>query len=210
MSKAKIQRLPNSFFRENPLKELSAAMCAYANAFITRADNVKAEMEKTVEAYIEDDRAARVARERQQIEQADDPAALIDLMRKCDLLNSRVLSAKIAAHAEQTMPLLLRKYCTSLQAEFIELANLVLMRSDLCYTQALRELYPQIRAPYAQAHACLTFGIRDMTQEIPFLLEQYRRFQRDYPAESYAQFPLLALYLLHGKSLSSLPSPRLR
>ena len=199
MSKANTQRLPNSFFRENPLKELSAAMLAYANASMTRADDTKAELAKTVAAYI-DDRAARVARERQQIEQTNDPAALIDLMRKCDILNDHALSERVAAHAEQTMPLLLKKYCTCLQDEFIELANLALMRSDLCYTQALRELYPQLRAPYAQAHACLTFGMQDMTQEIPFLLEQYRRFQRDYPTEDFSQFPLLALYLLHGRA----------
>jgi len=115
-------------------------------------------------------------------------------------MNHRQLSEKIAANVEQAMLLLLRKYCTCLQDEFIELANLVFARSDVRYTQTLRELYPQIRAPYAQAHACLTFGIQNMVQEIPFLLEQYRCFQRDYPAESFSQFPLLALYLLHGKS----------
>ena len=115
-------------------------------------------------------------------------------------MNHRQLSEKIAANVEQAMLLLLRKYCTCLQDEFIELANLVFARSDVRYTQTLRELYPQMRAPYAQAHACLAFGIHDMTQEISFLLEQYRRFQRDYPMEGFSQFPLLALYLLHGKS----------
>ena len=85
-------------------------------------------------------------------------------------MNHRQLSEKIAANVEHAMPLLLRKYCTCLQDEFIELANLVFARSDVRYTQTLRELYPQIRAPYAQAHACLTFGMQNMVQEIPFLL----------------------------------------
>lgn len=201
MSHTNKQLLPNSFFRENPLEEHSAAMLTYASTYFARDDGFKEKMSKIAQEYIDDTRAARIEQQRQQIEQTDAPDALIDLMRKCDSFNSALLSEKVAAYAEQTMPLLLKKYCTCLQDVFIELANLVLARSDVRYTQTLRELYPQIRAPYAQAHACLTFGIQDMAQEVPFLLEQYRRFQRDYPEESFSQFPLLALYLLHGKSL---------
>ena len=201
------KRLADSFFRDNPLKELSAAMIAYSKMYIEQNDALSLKMDELVLAHIDDVRAARIARERQQIEQSYDPAVWIDLMRRCDVLNHRLLSEKIAANADQAMPLLLKKYCTSLQDEFIELANLVFVRSDVCYTQTLWELYPQIRAPYAQACACLAFGMCAMRQEIPFLLEQYRRFQRDYPKESFSQFPLLALYLLHGKmaNLSSAP-----
>ena len=199
MTKTNTQRLPNSFFRDNPLKEHSAAMLTYVNAHFVQNDGFRAKMDTIVQEHLDDVRAARIACERKQIEQTDDPAALVDLMRKCDILNCAILSEKVSAYAEQTMPLLLKKYVTCLQDEFIELANLALVRSDICYTQTLRELYPQIRAPYAQAHACLTFGIQGMTQEISFLLEQYRRFQRDYPMEGFSQFPLLALYLLHGK-----------
>ena len=208
MSKTNIQRLPNSFFRDNPPSNFSVALLVYANTIYSLTDDAAAEEDNAVEAHIDDARAARAARERQQIEQTDDPAVLLDMMRRYDYQNSGILSARIAALAEQTMPLLLKRYCTCLQAEFIELASLVFIRSDLRYTQALRELYPQIRAPYAQAHACLTFGIRDMTQEIPFLLEQYRRFQHNYPTDSLSHYPLLALYLLHGWRLDSPSFPR--
>lgn len=98
------------------------------------------------------------------------------MMRRCDVMNHKQLSEKIAANAEQSMPLLLKKYVTCLQDEFIELANLILARSEVRYTQTLRELYPQIRAPYAQANACLTFGIQGMTQQIPFLLSSIAVF----------------------------------
>ena len=207
MNKTKIHRLPNSFFRENPLDETSAAMLAYAKICFEQSDAFSHEIDRLVSKHINEDRAVRIAQERQQIDQTDDPAVWIDMMRRCDITNHKQLSEKIAANAERSMPLLLKKYGTCLQDGFIELANLVLACSDVCYTRKLRELYPQIRAPYAQAHACLTFGIQGLTQEIPFLLEQYRRFQRDYPTESFSQFPLLALYLLHGKAPDfSLPS----
>lgn len=210
MNKTNIQRLPNSFFRDNPLAKQSAAMLTYARIFFEQSDSFSHELDQLVWARIDEARSVRIMRERQKIEQVNDPIVWIDMMRKFDVMNRRQLSAKIAAHAEQTVPLLLKKYCTCLQDEFIELASSVLARSDVCYTRTLRELYPQIRGPYAQAHACLTFGTHGMISEIPFLLKQYHRFQCDYPEESFSQFPLLALYLLHEKKIDSSPSPRFR
>ena len=207
MSKTNIQRLPNSFFRDNPLVEQSTATFAYVKICFEQSDALSHEVDRLVSKHIDEARVVRIAQQRQQIEQANDPAVWIDMMRRCDIMNHKRLSEKIVANAEQSIPLLLKKYITCLQDEFIELVNLVLVRSEVRYTQKLRELYPQIRAPYAQAHACLTFGMHDMTQEISFLLEQFRRLQRDYPAESFSQFPLLALYLLHGKSPDFLTNP---
>jgi len=59
----------------------------------------------------------------------------------------------------------------------------------------LREMYNEIRYPFAQASACLVFGMQGMEEEMPFLLSEYERFQRNFPDESFDQHPLLALYI---------------
>ena len=73
MSHTNKQLLPNSFFRENPLKEHSAAMLTYASTYFARDDGFKEKMSKIAQEYIDDTRAARIAQQRQQIEQTDAP-----------------------------------------------------------------------------------------------------------------------------------------
>jgi len=87
MSKANTQRLPNSFFRDNPLNEQSAAMLAYAKIFFEQSDALRHEVDRFVSEHIAKDRAVRIARERQQIEQTHDPAVLIDIMRRADVIS---------------------------------------------------------------------------------------------------------------------------
>ena len=73
------------------------------------------------------------------------------------------------------------------------------MEADRKYVQQLREMYSQIRAPYAQAGACLVFGMCGMKEETPFLLKEYERFQREHPKDTFKQHPLMPLYILHEK-----------
>ncbi len=97
------------------------------------------------------------------------------------------------------MPLVLRRYRTCALDQFIDAATIVFSVGEKKYAQMLREIYRDIRYPYARACACLVFGMQGMEEEIPFLLSEYRHFQQAYPKETFDQHPLLALYLLHGK-----------
>ncbi len=192
--------LPNSFFKENPLKEISAASIAYSAITVLTGEDLTQQLIDVVADCIDTSRKERLQQEWQRIEHTDDPTELVELMRKKhDLLNRHMLCNKVIAHQEQTMPLVLKRYRTCALDQFVEAATTTIALCEKKYAQMLREMYRDIRYPYARACACLVFGIQGMEEEIPFLLSEYRHFRQAYPEETFDQHPLLALYLLHGK-----------
>lgn len=196
----KENRLPQNFFRENPLKDLSTARMTDISVFTQNMEEANQLVEELVQELINEDRKEAIRLERERIEQTEDPAALVEFMRKgYDPVNQRVLCGKVLAHQEQTMPLVLRRFRTCAVEQFIDAATVVLSLCDKQYAVRLREMYGEIRCPSARARACQVFGAHKMEEEIPFLLREYDRFRRDYPEKDYCQHPLLALYILHNR-----------
>lgn len=197
----KEERLKESFFRENPLEPLSAAL--FGQFMITLFFNGKLEEEITrlADPAVDDDRRQTIERQKTLIEQTDDPAALVEIARKgCDVFNQRLLCEKIVERQELAMPLLLKRYRTCALDHFIDTSMYVLVMTDDRYARELLDMYDQIRCPYARACACLVFGMKHMEDTMPLLLREYERFGEEYPEESFDQHPLLALYILHGKA----------
>lgn len=193
-------RLPNSFFRANPLMKVSAAVLAHYSIAERLDEKLNLALSAIEEQGIDGSRRKRIQEERRLIEETGDPAALVEILRRGhDIFNRRLLCGKILEHHEQAVPLLLSRYRTCMLDHFIDAATVVFATGEPEYARMLRELYADIRSPFAQACACLVFGMQGMQEEIPFLLHEYGRFQREYPEETYHQHPLLALYLLHGK-----------
>lgn len=194
------KRLPHSFFTANPLLKVSAALLAHYRITAGQNEELGQVISDIAAQNINTSRKESVQQDRQHIVQTDDPASLVEIMRKGhDILNQELLCAKILALHEQTMPLVLKRYRTCTLDHFIDAATITLAVGEKKYAQALREMYADICWPFAQACACLVFGMQGMEEEIPFLLGEYERFQREYPDETYHQHPLLALYILHGK-----------
>jgi len=194
------KRLPNKFFVANPLKEMSAALLTHFKMVYNSDDILDEMLAETGGKIISESRKQAMEAERLRIQQTDDPATLVELARKIvEMPNHRILISKILQSQEQTLPILLRRFQTCAVDHFIEIAIRVFVQADKKYVQQLREMYSQIRAPYAQAGACLVFGMCGMKEEIPFLLKEYERFQTACPDESFEQHPLLALYVLNGK-----------
>ena len=63
----------------------------------------------------------------------------------------------------------------------------------------MRDVYPDIRDPYARSMDSLSLAVQADEDAIPLLMQEYARLHRDYLEESYDQGPLLALYSLCGK-----------
>jgi len=195
-----MKRLPNSFFKMNPLMEYSAAMFEHFTITARKSGKIDQKIYDVAAEFFNKTRRDEISQDRQRIEQTDDPAELVEIMRSGhDIMNRGLLCSKILSLHEQTMPLILRRYRTCALDEFIDAAAEVFVMGEKEYTQMLREMYRDIRCPFAQASACLVFGMQGLEEEIPFLVSEYERFQREYPDESFDQHPLLALYLLHGK-----------
>lgn len=192
-------RITSKFFKKNPLKHLSAAMIAHyaITLYQNKEEHLVAE---AADKGIDDVRRKAIAQELRHIEQTEDPAELVECMRKgCDPFNNRFICDKVIARHEETMPYLLKRYRTCALDDFIDTACCILASADKGYAQQLLEMYNQIRCPYAKACACLVFGMQGMMETIPLLLREYERFQEEYPEESFEQHPLMALYILHGK-----------
>ncbi len=189
--------LPKNFFGNHPLKEISAATLTHFK--ITQQDNDQfdALFAEAAERLMDSVRCEKDAEERRRILETVEPAALVELARKgCEISNQRILCKKLLSCAEQSMPLLLKRYRTCALDHFLEIATTVLATADVQYAQELRQMYPKIRTPYGRACACLVFGVQNMQEELPFLYEEYVNFRKNYPDENFEQHPLLAMYLL--------------
>ena len=105
-------------------------------------------------------------------------------------------------HRDDVLMLLTKSQGSSYEGvldSFIETAGRCFVKNDLRYVLELRKRYKEIRNPYAQAVACLVFGMKGMDAECDFLYEEYKKMRNAYPGESYSDFPLLALHILFEK-----------
>lgn len=194
-----IKLLPKNFFKKNPLNPTSVYNIACFTLEPDFEDNMFKSLAETEEKTGNTSLLDQIDEEEGQIEALSDAEAIVKCMRqKIHPLNRSVLMDKALSMWEETLPLILRRFRTSSQTEFIETAFHVLAEADDSVIEPLKELYPDIRNPYARSMACVVFGLHDREEMIPMLLKEYEQFQKDYPEEEYEQGPLLALYQLYG------------
>lgn len=195
-----IKLLPKNFFKKNPLDSRSAYNIACYILDPEFQDEMFDRLIDAEENSGDSSRLDRIDEEETQIWNLPDAEAVVKRMRqKIDVLNRPVLVDKALSIWPETMPLILHRFRTSSQTEFIETAFYVFAEADDSIIEPLKELYPDIRDPYAQSMACVVFGLHDREETIPLLLKEYERFQTEYPEEEYEQGPLLALYQLYDK-----------
>lgn len=128
-----------------------------------------------------------------------DPIAIVNYMRTLKAMpNREALVRKIKEYAETTMPLIIKRYLSSGLDEFIEIAAMSFIKNDVKYLHELKKCYPNIRSPYAKAVVCLVFAMQDIETDGEFLYQEYQKFQRMYPKEDYADFPLLGLHIIYN------------
>ncbi len=194
-----IKLLPKNFFKKNPLNPTSAYNIA---CYVLDPDFEEDMFNRLLDREDEtgdSSRLTQIDEEETQIWNLHDAEAIVKRMRqKIHPLNRTVLANQALSVWEETLPLILRRFRTSSQTEFIETAFHVFAEADDSVIEPLKELYPDIRDPYARSMACVVFGMHDREEMIPMLLKEYEQFQKDYPEEEYEQGPLLALYQLYG------------
>lgn len=196
------QNLPRkSFFKKNPLDKVSTAAIADFSLTAQFNDRLQQELDKIISERIPDERQLRAAKDKEEVEKLDSGEAVVAYMRKeHDNLADPMFCKKALTLEAEAAPLIVKRYKTTAQDRFVELAFRILAKSDKKYTRQLFEEYREIRGPYAQAMACLLFGEQEMEEAIPLLMKEYERFKKEYPDESLNQAPLLALYILCGEA----------
>lgn len=195
------EMLPKRFFKDNPIEELSAANLCHFKMMLARKAEAQQMIEDKVSMGITPERRASIAEEKKTIAALSTGEEVVTFMRKkSEGVNQNLLCQKALSMQEQTIPLILRRYCTTHQDKFVDTAVQILAQAEKCYAEALLEMYPGIRDPYAKSMACLVFGVQHLEQAAPLLYEEYERMKREYTQESLCQGPLLGLYVLHGKA----------
>ena len=196
-----MEKLPKSFFKKNPLEKMSTAIIADFSLTIQFNDELHTEMEKILGEHISDERHIKVAKDEEEVEKLDSGEAVVTYMRKDhDNVADPMFCKKALTMEAEAAPLIVKRYKTTGQDRFVELAFRILAKADKKYAEQLFEEYAEIRDPYAQAMACLLFGEHEMEDAVPLLLKEYERFKKEYPDESLNQAPLLALHILYGEA----------
>lgn len=195
------EMLPKRFFKDNPIEELSAANISHFKMMLATKAEAQQMIEDRVSMGINPERRASIAEEKKTIAALSTGEKVVTFMRKkSDIVNQNLLCQKALSMQAQAIPLVLRRYCTTHQDEFVDTAVQILAQAEKHYAEALLEMYSDIRNPYAKSMACLVFGVQHLEQAAPLLYEEYERMKREYTKESLCQGPLLGLYVLYGKA----------
>ena len=175
--------------------QLSAAQIGRFIMSIILNDELQDKLDEITVPMMEDDVLATKAKDMETVNHTDDPAELVNLIRKTrDMGAKRILIKKILANQSETMPLVMKRFLTSVQDLFIETAVLIFAHCDEKYVNEMLSEYEQIRSAYAQSEFCMMLGFRQRKDCISFLQKEYKRMQTIKSERSLAQGPLVALY----------------
>ena len=145
--------------------------------------------------------------ERESIEKMIDEASssdeIVKLLRKGLEFETCVKLIKKAMEIEEeTLPIIQKKILTTGQDVFIENALKYLLRCKTNCCDWIVENYQKIRSEYMKSMLCLVLGFRGDASMIDFLIEEAKRFEREYPDETYDQGAALAVQELSVRFLN--------
>lgn len=197
-----MQELSEQFFQSNPLNERSVPYLTYLRMEMLKDKPFSVENDPIASAvFLErsEQEQEEIRQEILKVEELTDPADLVNMLRKTgEMWYLDVVWRKIVEDQEHTMPLLLKRFSTSGQEQYLESAAIVLTHAEEPYIRQLWDHYPTLRNPAAKADACLVFAVRNDPENQAFFLAEYERMMRmDGP--DFAQAPLIGLYVLAGK-----------
>ena len=194
-------QLPKNFFKKNPVDQLSAAYIGYFSMSTGFTAQLETEIFNLTKSEMDPQRLENIHQEREAIQNLHSGEDFVRFMRgNYDITNRSALCQRALTMQVEVIPLMLRRFRTSMQDMFIEAAVYILAHAEQDYVDQLKDMYPEIGNPYTQSMACLVFGMQKQEDTLPLLLSEYERLKQEYPDESFCQGPLLAIYILYGKA----------
>lgn len=122
------------------------------------------------------------------------PAELVNLMRKeMPGQEQMLLRKKVLENDKECYESVCMKVLTNRQDTFINNAIHYILRSEYVTKEWVLSNYSNILSEYMKSLLCIKIGIEGTPEDIPFLMEEVERFERDYPDETYSQGPVIAL-----------------
>lgn len=188
-------KLPKNFFKNNPIARISPASLVHYQILLGLDTEEKREQDERIYELTSAEKRLEIKEEKEKIDKLQTAEEIVAIMRtNVGPLNRTSLYQKVLSMQEDVIPLMLRRYCTTLQDSFVEMAAVILAHAQLRYVENLLEMYDQIRDPYAKSIACLVIGMRKIENAAPLLLREYERMKREDTDEALSQGPLLGLY----------------
>lgn len=212
--------IPKSFWKENPLHKDSFARLSYMMMIYLASDNAKQMMAGIINKNMTSDHVDTYFEESEKIRKLSSAEEAVKFMRQgCAGLLLNNLAEKVEdleEDGEDVVSLILQRYQTSTQKQFIDTAAYVLSQLEPDFIFDLERNFSEIRSPYARSIACILFGAFDYKGAIPLLMDEYQSMKNgdydDYGGPyidkksglggGYEEGPLLALRLLYEKPIT--------
>ncbi|MBQ7265690.1 MAG: hypothetical protein IJS61_06280 [Firmicutes bacterium] len=189
-----------NFFKNNPLKDYSAAHIAHFEMSILTSAEMQEKIEETIRTSVDPERQTQLDLESKQISSANTTDDIINIMRKMkERVNVAQLCNKVLSEPDKYIPAITDRFYRIKMDKFVETAGIIFYNADIAYLEDLYENYNNIQFPFAQSMICLLLAMREFKDIDDFLLCEYNRFKSYYPDEIYYEFPLLGLYITNGK-----------
>lgn len=182
-------QLSESFFRENPVKEISAARLMYSCLLNPQVEEIAA---KTTKPFIPEQRWQK---EEEKINQETTLEGLLKIIEESpDPVNHALLKKKILNFSNLAVLKIVEKLKDNQDDVFVELGVRIIHESKIdCSTQLLGIL-DSIKHPHTLSLVCLLLGLIGPREAIQPVWNYYHFLRDNYPEETYEQGPLLALY----------------
>lgn len=137
------------------------------------------------------------------IAETTEPHEFLRLMRKpMSGTNRSIFREKIMEYEHELLPIIKEKCIRIKQDIFIENALYFFMSSKMNCCDWIMETYQQFHSEHLKSMFCLVLGLRGDVNFIPFLMEEARRMEKEYPDEYYDQGPALAVQELAVRYLN--------
>ena len=138
------------------------------------------------------------------IQNAAAPEELLNLMRKpMSLSNQLLLRNRILEKEDAMLPLVQRMALRSKQDVFIENTVYFFLKCEADPSPWIMEHYAQVQSEYMKSMLCLVLGFKGTPEYIPFLIEEAKRMEQNYPQETHDQGPALAVQELAVRFLNN-------
>lgn len=122
------------------------------------------------------------------------PEELVNLMRKEMPGQAQMhLRKRLSEMDKECSELVCRRVLTNRQNTFINNAIHYILRSEYVGKDWIMANYSSIISENMKSLLCIKIGIEGTPEDIPFLMDETVRFEREFPDESYSQGPVIAL-----------------
>lgn len=122
------------------------------------------------------------------------PSQLVKMMRKSFPAHVQmILRNKLLEFDDEVFEEIGERIISSRQEVFANHAAYYLLRTAADARKWIIDNYGEVKSENMKSLLCMVIGVKGNPSDVPFLMDEARRFEREFPDESYSQGPVIAL-----------------